>query len=125
MSQLNESNILDCFYQITGVNSEEFTQYSVISNARQYVESRLVSDELTDEQVEQCEYAAAVYGAYEYILARNGAEKIVISQSGRAVSSQSDADAVSAVSELKRAVFGSLKDLIDENRFSFIATGGE
>ena len=125
MIRLNQANIADYFMQLTGISADDFSQQAIIDNSARYIESRLIPEELTEEQQERCEYAAAVHGVYDYILTRNLAEKVLVSQNGNAVNQGYEDYSISAAFELKKSVLGSLGDIINNNSFSFFATGGK
>ncbi|MGN1132843.1 MAG: hypothetical protein ACI4RN_00135 [Oscillospiraceae bacterium] len=123
MSQLSKANIIEIFLKLTGISKEEFNQQEIIESSAVYIESRLSGKTLSAEEKNRCEYAAAVCGVYEYILSRNLAEKIVVTQSGKAVSDYSDSNAVSAAYKLKQTVLSSISDLIGSG-FVFSTFGG-
>ena len=123
MSQLNSLNIKNHFRQLTGISEQEFSQQTIVDNAAKYIEKQLKYRELTEPQKERCEYAAAVCAVYEYVLARDLSERIVVTQDGRAVQDFRDQGAVSAAFELKKAALDSISDLTNDG-FAFKSTGG-
>ncbi|MGN1113982.1 MAG: hypothetical protein ACI4RC_02535 [Oscillospiraceae bacterium] len=123
MSQLSKANIAELFLKLTGISKEEFNQQEIIESSAVFIESRLGEKKLSAEDKSRCEYAAAVCGVYEYILSRNLAEKIVVTQSGKAVSDYSDSNAVSAAFQLRKTVLDSISDLIGGG-FIFSTFGG-
>lgn len=124
MSKLDHSNITDYFLQLVGIPKEDFSRQDIIESSAEYVENLIIPEMLTQPQKDRCEYAAAVHGVYEYILTRSLTEKIVITQSGKAVYDSHDEGALSAAFALKKSVFASMKDLIRDNGFCFTSAGG-
>lgn len=121
---LNTENITGIFKQITGLTDDDFCQQKLISNSKSYVESRIIPRELSTEQTDRCEYAAAVHAVYDYTLEKLLSDRIVISQSGKAVSQYCENSMLEAAYSLKKSVFGSMKDLILDDGFTFETMGG-
>ncbi len=123
-ADLNTENITGIFKQITGLNDDEFCQQKLISNSKSYIEGRIIPRKLSADQASHCEYAAAVHAVYDYTLQKLLSDRIVISQSGKAVSQYRENSMLEAAYSLKKSVFGSMKDLIVDDGFIFETTGG-
>lgn len=121
--QLDRTKIKNYFIQLAGLDASEFSQQPIIENAAEYIEQRIIAEDMDVQQKSRCEYAAAVCAVYDYVLGRDLTERIVVTRDGRAVGDFSDEGTVSAAYKLKQSVLGSVKDLIGGD-FSFSAVKG-
>lgn len=124
MPSLNAENIKANFFAITKLTASEFKLQSIIDNAKDYVESRIIRDSLTSDETARCEYAACAHAVYEYTLQKLLSDRIVITQTGNAVTAYRENSMLEAALAFRKSVFGSMKDLIRDDSFVFKAMEG-
>lgn len=119
MPTLSSENITTDFLNITKLSEKEFNLPNIIENARRYVEGRIIPSSLTSPDIARCEYAACAHAVYDYTLQKLLSDRIVISQTGNAVSDYRENSMIEAAYSFRKSVFGSMKDLIRDDSFVF------
>ena len=117
---LDINNILLYFKQLSGCREEKLGEVTpLVMSAAKDIESQLVEDRVTAENIPDCEFAAACWALYDFVCREACRDSMVVTSAGSADTDADLSHRVRCAEKLRERAFGRIADLTAGGGFIF------